>query len=74
MDSDLRQRRLDAGLSQQRLAELARCSVQMVRVLEGGMRPTSSAVLSRIELVLAEHEARSDHDAPDSGDVIGRAA
>lgn len=74
MDSDLRQRRLDAGLSQQRLAELARCSVQMVRVLEGGMRPTSSAVLGRIELVLAEHGQASDHDAPDSADPVGRAA
>jgi transcriptional regulator with XRE-family HTH domain len=51
----LRERRRAAGLSQQRLAELAHCSMDMVRRLEAGYRPTrTSAVLPRILRVLDE--------------------
>lgn len=53
-EPDLRAERKAAGVSQQRLADLARCSVAMVRLLESGYRPYGgSAVLQRIALVLA---------------------
>lgn len=53
-----RARRRTLGLSQQRLAELAHCSVSMVRLLEAGYRPShDSAVLSRIATVLETSEA-----------------
>lgn len=60
MTTGLRERRQRAGLSQQRLAELAGCSVSMLRLLEGGMRPAESEVLPRVEALLAEHEAASN--------------
>lgn len=50
----LRDRRLEAGLSQQKLAHAAGCSIAMVRLLEGGFTPSRSAVLSRIIGVLNE--------------------
>lgn len=74
MATDLREQRLAAGLSQQRVAELAECSVQMVRVLESGMRPTTSAVLSRIEAVLAAHDAAVNSTGDTSAEANGRAA
>lgn len=52
----LRVRRRAARLSQQRLAELAGCSVAMVRVLEGGYQPTKSKVLGEITKALAHLE------------------
>jgi transcriptional regulator with XRE-family HTH domain len=48
----LHERRKAAGLSQQRLAELAGCSLTFVRVLEAGYAPVTSNVLPRIEAVL----------------------
>ncbi len=48
----LHERRKAAGLSQQRLAELAGCSLTFVRVLEAGYEPATSAVLPRILAVL----------------------
>jgi transcriptional regulator with XRE-family HTH domain len=50
----IRAQRRAAGLSQQRLAELAECSVAMVRVLEGGYKPAESRVLGRIADVFNE--------------------
>ncbi len=53
--ANLRDHRKAAGLSQQRLAELARCSISMVRLLEADYQPASlSAVLTRIGEVLGE--------------------
>jgi transcriptional regulator with XRE-family HTH domain len=49
---DLRARRLAAGLSQQRLAELAGCSISFLGLLERGMTPKRSDVLPRIEKAL----------------------
>jgi transcriptional regulator with XRE-family HTH domain len=48
----LREQRRAAGLSQQRVAELAGCSLTFVRVLEAGYEPVTSNVLPRIEAVL----------------------
>jgi predicted transcriptional regulator len=52
----LRERRVAAGLSQQRLARLARCSIASVAVLEAGYRPARSAVLRRILAALERAE------------------
>jgi transcriptional regulator with XRE-family HTH domain len=50
---DLRAARRALGLSQQRVAELARCSVSYVRLLESGYQPEGgSDVLRRIAAVL----------------------
>lgn len=48
----IRERRRAQDLSQQRLAELADCSLSMVRQLESGYQPEASRVLDRIEAVL----------------------
>lgn len=57
MSNDLRARRRSLRLSQQAVARLAECSIAMVRLLESGYRPDSeSAVLARVESVLADHE------------------
>lgn len=50
---DLKALRRAAGMSQQRLAELAGCSVSMVRVLESGYEPERSDVLPRLVAALA---------------------
>ena len=60
--SDLRARRIAAGLSQQALATEARCSIGMVRQLEAGAVPRHSAVLGRVLQALAE--AKSTTEAP----------
>lgn len=60
MATDLRLRRDAAGLSQQKLAQLADCSIQMVRLLEQGLRPAQSDVLLRVEQVLAAHGTESN--------------
>lgn len=44
----IRDQRRAAGMSQQRLAELAHCSVSYVRLLERGFAPASSDVLPRV--------------------------
>ena len=48
--------RRQAGISQQRLAELAKCSVAMVQLLEGGYEPAESRVLERIASVLNDSD------------------
>jgi predicted transcriptional regulator len=48
----IRERRAELGLSQQRLAELASCSLSMVRLLESGYQVKTSLVLDRIIEVL----------------------
>lgn len=48
----VRDRRRVRGISQQRLAELASCSLSMVRILESGYEPGASPVLDRINAVL----------------------
>jgi transcriptional regulator with XRE-family HTH domain len=48
----LRERRLAAGLTQQELAQRARCSISSVHLYEKGMRPSYSDVLPRIEKAL----------------------
>lgn len=48
----IRARRIQEKLSQQRLAELAGCSLSMIRLLEAGYEPADSAVVPRIERVL----------------------
>jgi transcriptional regulator with XRE-family HTH domain len=50
---ELRTQRRAAGLSQQKVAELAHCSLATVALFERGYRPTRSAVLPRIVQVLA---------------------
>jgi transcriptional regulator with XRE-family HTH domain len=47
----LRERRLAAGISQERLARLADCSTHTVRMVECGYRP-SAAMTARIEAAL----------------------
>ena len=49
--SPLRARRLEAGLSQERLARRAGCSTATVRLIEGGWRP-SAAMLMRLSTAL----------------------
>ena len=48
----LRELRRAAGLSQQRVAELAGCSIGMIGLLERGYAPASSRVLDRVAAVL----------------------
>lgn len=48
----LREHRVAAGLSQQTLAEMVRCSISMIRLLESGYRPEHSEVFTRIAAVL----------------------
>ncbi len=50
----LRARREAAGLSQQRLAELAGCSIAAIGLYEGGYSPSRSTVLERVLAVLDE--------------------
>lgn len=57
-DVDLRQRRVQAGLSQQRVAELADCSIASIRLFEQGYSPKHSEVLERLRKVL-DDERRS---------------
>jgi transcriptional regulator with XRE-family HTH domain len=49
---DIRGARLAAGLSQQKLAGSADCSISMVRLVEAGYRPEPSAAIERIVSVL----------------------
>jgi transcriptional regulator with XRE-family HTH domain len=51
-ETELRSMRRAAGLSQQRVAELAGCSLQAVALYERGYQPETSAVLPRIRAVL----------------------
>ncbi len=51
---DLRTLRTDAGLSQQKLAERAGCSIHTVRLYERGYEPTESPIRDRILAVLLD--------------------
>jgi transcriptional regulator with XRE-family HTH domain len=62
--SNLRERRRAAGLTQQRLAELARCSIHSVRLFETGYSPASSAVLGRLVRILDGDSLPNEHDPP----------
>jgi transcriptional regulator with XRE-family HTH domain len=66
--SDLKTRRRAAGLTRERLAQLARVSVPHLQTLEGGYRPGRSEALRRVEAVLASLEVQND-----SGPVAGAA-
>jgi DNA-binding XRE family transcriptional regulator len=50
--ADIRARRREAGLTQEQLANLARCSVASVAFLERGIVPKTSGVLYRISRAL----------------------
>lgn len=56
---DVRDKRLRLGLSQQEVAELAGCSIAMVRLLEQGWRPKESPTLERVVEVLEEAERKA---------------
>lgn len=63
---ELRALRLKAKLSQQRLAELADCSLASVGLFESGYMPERSSVLERLLAVLTEvlADPHNDHDRP----------
>jgi transcriptional regulator with XRE-family HTH domain len=50
----LREQRKAARLSQQRLAEIAGCSISSVRLLENGYQPARGDVLNRVLAALAQ--------------------
>ncbi len=50
----LREQRRAVGLSQQRLAELANCSLSAIRLFERGYQPDPSAVRERVEAILSD--------------------
>jgi transcriptional regulator with XRE-family HTH domain len=51
-DIDLREMRRAKGISQQKLAQEASCSVAMVALFERGYRPASSAIFARVVATL----------------------
>lgn len=55
MNPSLKERRLATGLSQQRLAELAGCSIATVRLVENGWQ-ASAEMLTRIVTALENEE------------------
>lgn len=59
----LRARREAAGLSQQRLAELAGCSIATIGLYEGGYSPARSTVLERVLAVLDDERPVSQPGA-----------
>ncbi len=63
----IRDRRRTLGLSQQRLAEAAGCSLSMVRLLEAGYVPSpDSAVAARIAAALRRaHASDQRHNPPE---------
>lgn len=72
----LRASRRAAGLSQQRLAELAGCSLTMIRVLESGYEPQNSDVMPRVAQVLNDAgpagNGSGSRIADDGGDHVHR--
>ena len=69
----LRAARKAAGLSQQRVAELAGCSVSYVRVLESGYRPEhDSDVLVRIAGVLNDESPAGEPGSREISAGLGR--
>jgi transcriptional regulator with XRE-family HTH domain len=59
----LRARRLAAGLSQQRLAELAGVSFHMVTLLDNGYAPARSAVRTKVLTALEQLEGQEPAEA-----------
>ncbi len=59
----LRTLRKEAGISQQRLAELARCSIATVRLYEGGYRPNPEMV-AKLVAVLKDDEGAATTRRP----------
>jgi transcriptional regulator with XRE-family HTH domain len=64
----LRAARAEAGLTRQRLAQLAGCSESYLQLLEGGFNPGDSEVRPRVEEVL--REAINDQQRPTG--AVGR--
>jgi transcriptional regulator with XRE-family HTH domain len=64
---EIRERRTNAGLSQQRLAELAACSISTVRLVENGWQP-SDVMLDRLLIAL------NDERAPATARVVKESA
>ncbi len=61
--SSIRDRRRARGITQQRLAELAGCSLSMVRVLESGLQPAVSPTLARVDAVLGAVDQERGREA-----------
>jgi predicted transcriptional regulator len=61
--SSLRERRLAAGISQQRLAELAGVSFHMVTLLDNGYAPARSRVRARVLAALEQLERQEPAEA-----------
>jgi transcriptional regulator with XRE-family HTH domain len=61
---DLRSRRIAAGLTQQRVADLAGCSISIVGLLERGLTPEHSSVIPRILAVLDGQEIPARKESP----------
>lgn len=55
MNHGIKERRLAVGISQQKLAELAECSIATVRLVENGWQ-ASEEMLARITAVLEDEE------------------
>ncbi|MGO8906627.1 MAG: helix-turn-helix domain-containing protein [Solirubrobacteraceae bacterium] len=60
---DIRERRMAAGLSRQKLAQYADCSISYVQMIEAGLRPSRSDVLPRLEAALSEIEHEPERTA-----------
>jgi transcriptional regulator with XRE-family HTH domain len=67
----IRQYRLAAGISQQKLAQLAGCSLSMVRLVESGYRPSTSDVLDRIATVLEDDDPATTGPLADTTTTSG---
>jgi predicted transcriptional regulator len=65
--SQVRQRRCAAGLTQQRLAQLADCSISYVRLLERGYEPNDSTVAPRIMRALNDSSPGGDQGSSENG-------
>jgi transcriptional regulator with XRE-family HTH domain len=61
--TDIRERRLAAGLSRQALAERCGCSMSYIAQIESGLRPTTSDVLARVEAALDAVGAEPERQA-----------
>ncbi len=56
MEYTIRERRIRLGLTQQELAELAGCSIAMVRLLDKDYAPENSPTRDRVEAELVKQE------------------
>jgi transcriptional regulator with XRE-family HTH domain len=55
--SEIGERRRAAGLSQQALAERAKCSISTIALFERGYTPKRSATLDRVLAILGAEDA-----------------